>query len=164
MKVCGAEDVKADFEQLNKKYILLQKEYRNSFHDLNKDIDSKVCRREYAKGGATLHRGYYSPSAADLTVGNCSRGRLLKKPPENNNYDYEYLFDNHDKLICVRNYTDEFDGVFSVYSIELFIYLRGFSHLCPAYVVIIRQTLKWQKPNNLQKTQQNTCKCRLIVI
>ena len=110
------------FEQLNQKYILLQKRYADSFQKLNKDIESKIYRREYSKGGATLHRGFYSPSSSDLVVGNCSRGRLLKKPPKDNSYDYEYLFDEQDNLICVQKYSDEFDGVFSVIAIELLIY------------------------------------------
>lgn len=110
------------FEQLNQKYISLQKQYLNLFNELSKDVDSKVYRREYAKGGTTLHRGFYSPSASDLVVGSCNRGRLLKNPTKDSNYDYEYLFDNQSNLICVYKYSDEFEGVFSVISTELFIY------------------------------------------
>ena len=110
------------FEELTQKYIILQKRYVNSFHELNKDIDAKTYRREYSKGGECIHRGFYSPSAADLVAGNSSRGKLLKKPPKDNNYDYEYVFDDQNNIICVHKYSDELDGVFKVIETELFVY------------------------------------------
>lgn len=85
------------FERLNQKYILLQKQYADSFPKLYDDIEPKVFRREYSKGGACIHRGFYSPSASDLVVANCNRGRLLKKPPKDNNYLQIY---NKASLYC----------------------------------------------------------------
>lgn len=110
------------FENLNQKYILLQEQYANSFQELNASIDSKAYRKEYSKGGATLHRGFYSPSSLDLVVGGCNRGKILKGTPKNNTYDYEYIFDDKGILICSKKYSDEFDGVFSIIAIELFVY------------------------------------------
>jgi len=118
----SAENLKncEPFEQMNQKFILLQNQYGNSFNELYKDIDKKICRREYAKGGLGFHRGYYSPSMMDLVVGGVNRGRLLKRLPKNNNYNYEYLFDAQDNLICVHDY-----GINSTHkpvSTELFVY------------------------------------------
>jgi hypothetical protein len=118
----SAENLKncEPFEQLNLKYISLQKRYANSFHDLYKDLESKVFRREYAKGGEVLHRGFYSPSSLDLIVGNYNRGKLLKRISNNTKYSYEYLFDAQNSLICVYSYYIVED-VFKLISTELFV-------------------------------------------
>lgn len=92
-----------NYEILNQKYIRLQKQYNGSYHELNKAIESRIYRREYSKGGKNIHRGFYSPSNLDLVHNNCNRGKLLKKSPKNNNYDYEYLFDSQNNIICVKN-------------------------------------------------------------
>ena len=62
----------------------------------------ETARREYAKGGECLHRGYYSPSALDLVVKGCDRGRLLKSAAPKS-YSYEYLFDVRGRLLCVHS-------------------------------------------------------------
>ena len=108
------------FEELNQKYISLQKQYVNSFHELSKDIVFMIYRREYAKGGEGFHRGVHSPSVMDLVVGNYNRGRLLKNPQKEKNYNYEYLFDAQNNLICVYNYSN-FDGASKLISTELFV-------------------------------------------
>lgn len=110
------------FEQLNQKYILLQKKYMNSFQKLRDSIVANEYRREYSKGGVTIHRGFYSPSSLDLVCGGCNRGRLLKSIPKNNKYDYEYIFDDTDKMICSKKYSDQFGKIKSVVEIELFVY------------------------------------------
>lgn len=109
------------FEQLNQKYISLQKQYSNSFHKLSEGIDSKVYRREYAKGGEGFHRGIYSPSMMDLVVGGANRGTLLKRPPKDNKYNYEYLFDVQDNLICVYAYSN-LNGISTLVTTEFFVH------------------------------------------
>ena len=69
----------------------------------------EAARREYAKGGESLHRGYYSPSALDLVVKGRDRGRLLKTAAPKS-YSYEYLFDAKRRLLCV-NRSDDLLGV-----------------------------------------------------
>ena len=108
------------FEQMNQKYIRLHSQYKNSFHDLYREVEQKASRREYAKGGASLHRGFYSPSLLDVVVRGCSRGRLLKKPPKSGNDIYEYLFDEKDQLICVYFYA-YYDGQQKPDVTELFV-------------------------------------------
>ncbi|MBS3972342.1 MAG: hypothetical protein KGZ84_04965 [Erysipelotrichia bacterium] len=108
------------FDQLKIKYVALHKLYANSFHELNKDLESKVIKREYAKGGEVLHRGFYSPSTLDLIVGNYNRGKLLKRISNNTKYNYEYLFDAQNSLICVYSYYIVED-VFKLISTELFV-------------------------------------------
>ena len=109
------------FEQLNEKFTALAKQYDGSFDELYRDIEARTCRREYAKGGGSLHRGFYSPRASDLVVGNSKRGRLLKRAPKDNRPTYEYLFDSNDDLICVYGFGDRF-GSWWLYDTELLIY------------------------------------------
>ncbi|MDD4474431.1 MAG: hypothetical protein PHV95_01395 [Eubacteriales bacterium] len=110
---------------MNQKYAQLQKKYADSFQELNASIASKAYKWKYSKGGATLHRGFYSPSSLDLVIGGCDRGRLLKSKPKSNTYDYEYIFDDKGNIICSKKYSDEFDGVFSVIAVELFVYKKN---------------------------------------
>ena len=109
------------FEVMNQKFVNLRLKYSTSFDAMFKNMKQNVFRHEYAKGGQSLHRGFYSPSAQDMVVSGCNRGKLLKRQPKNNNYDYEYLFDKNDKLICSKTYSDFF-GPFEVVEIELFEY------------------------------------------
>ena len=118
------------FHELDQKYVALASQYSDSYEELYKDIEAKTHRREYGKGGGSIQRGYYSPSMIDLVVSNVRRGRLLKKPPKDGKYTYEYLFDESDRLICVYKYGyyDEYqgyvwhDGGQSLASTELFVY------------------------------------------
>ena len=91
------------FEQLNQKYVSLCEKYNDCFERLNAEISVKAYRYEYSKGGLSLHRGFYSPSSLDLVVKDLSRGRLLKNKPQSNKFDYEYVFDNQNRLICVKS-------------------------------------------------------------
>lgn len=109
------------FEQLNQKYISLQKQYSTSFHKLSEGIEIKAHRREYAKGGEGMHRGFYSPSMMDLVVGGMNRGILLKRPSKNKKYNYECLYDVQGNLICVYGYSKFFD-VSTLVTTELFVH------------------------------------------
>ncbi len=100
----------------------MQKQYADSFQELQAFVDLNAYRKEYSKGGVTLHRGYYSPSSLDLVVGGCNRGKLIKGLPKNNSYDYEYIFDGKDNLICTKKYSDEFESVFRCIAIEFLVY------------------------------------------
>ncbi len=110
------------FEQLNQKYILLQKQYADSFSELRDSIEPQAVRREYSKGGLTLHRGFYSPSALDLVSSGCNRGRLLKRTPKTSSFDYEYLFDGNGNLICAKTYGRTKNSDFGVIAVEFLIY------------------------------------------
>ena len=110
------------FEFLNQKYSILQKQFANSFQELNEIITQKAYRKEYSKGGTTIHRGFYSPSFLDLVVRGCNRGRLLNRAPKSNAYDYEYIFDNDNNLICSKKYSNEFGRNFEIIAIELLVY------------------------------------------
>jgi len=109
------------FDCLSQKYAMLQKEYAGSFYELSRGIKSKTYRLEYAKGGESYHRGFYFPGVSDLTLISRDRGRLMNSPPEDKNYNYEYLFDDRDKLICVYKY-GEIDRRQKLLSTELFVY------------------------------------------
>ena len=64
-----------------------------------------VVREELAVGAdGYLHRGTYSPSPViDLLVGNCHRGRILKRPSSRSRISHRYLFDDED-LYMVLGY------------------------------------------------------------
>ena len=96
------------FEHLNQKYILLQKQYADSFSELRDSIE--------------LHRGFYSPSALDLVSSGCNRGRLLKRTPKTSSFDYEYLFDGNGNLICAKTYGRTKNSDFGVIAVEFLIY------------------------------------------
>jgi len=106
------------FEELKDKYILLQKQYGDSFNELNKDVELRAYRREYSKGGLGYHRGYYSPSNMDLVMGGVNRGKLIRKS-EKSKYNYEYVFDINNRLICVYTFNQD---IKIANDIELFIY------------------------------------------
>ena len=108
------------FEELNLEYKMLHQTYAHSFDSLNSEVGKKIFRMEYATGGKTIHRGYYSPSALDMIVMGRNRGRLLKRKPKPHHYDYEYFFDKDDQLIAVHKHVREWEP--SVYEIEFIIY------------------------------------------
>ena len=111
------------FEELNQKYTLLARKYANSYCDLYIGIASRIHRREYSRGGKNLHLGYYSPSLTDLVTGNCSRGKLYKRIPTKNTYNFEYLFDEDRRLICVNEYSKGCgNDDFRIVSTEFLIY------------------------------------------
>jgi len=105
-----------NFICIREKLLNLGERYSLSFEALYEEVKKNAVRYEYAKGGKTIHRGYYSPSSTDLVVGGCSRGRLLKNKPEV--FDYEYIFDKEDKLICYRCYGEFLKS----YDVEILFY------------------------------------------
>ena len=61
-------------------------------------------KREFARGGQLLHRGFYFPSLfLDLTIGNANRGRLLKRVGSKLP-DYIYYFDQENRLVLAEKY------------------------------------------------------------
>ena len=49
-----------------------------------------------ARGGYTLHRGYFTRSIyAPFTVGGCNRGSLIKRKTEKTKISYEYYYKNN---------------------------------------------------------------------
>jgi len=116
----------APFEDLCKKYMHLYDVYEDSFEKFFMDVSAEEYKREYSKGGATIHRGYYSPSCLDLVVGGCKRGKLLKNITKNNSFDYEYVFDINGNMICSKKYSNDLNADAlknkEPYSIETFVY------------------------------------------
>ena len=92
------------FIQLEQKYIALRKRYGDLFDELQSAVLKKVCYHQYATGGQTIHRGFYSPSALDIITGGCNRGRVLKRLPKEGKYDYEYLQDINGRILCCKRY------------------------------------------------------------
>ena len=93
-------------ECVNHKFCDLYRIYAPNFHILFQKADHDTCRREYSRGGQTIHRGFYSPSRMDMVTGGMHRGNLLKGLPRSFKNLYEYHFDSQDRLIRVVKYGD----------------------------------------------------------
>lgn len=100
----------------------LYDKYLYSYNELRKRALAETYCTEYAKGGETLHRGYYCPSPVyDLIVGNANRGRLLKRRPVVN-YDYIYYLNKARQIIMVDGFTTWENGRKTLYTREFVIY------------------------------------------
>lgn len=92
-----------EFTEYISELINIKNHYSDKLPELKDSAEKETVRCEYSKGGLTIHRGYYCPSPVyDLIVGNCKRGKLLKKKSDFPNYTYEYSFDKDSNLIRVR--------------------------------------------------------------
>ena len=108
-------------EMSNKLFLLLEK-YASQVKEMIELAEKQVYRREYAIGGEAIHRGYYCPSPVlDIVVGNCKRGKLLKRKQKESKYTYEYLFDKNDKLVLVCKYDYNLVSL-EKWQVELLIY------------------------------------------
>lgn len=105
-------------ESLDKKYCALRKKYIECFTKWNEKTSCDVSRYEYAKGGATIHRGFYSPSMMDLVTAGLNRGRLLKMKPKKRNNTHTYFFDKQNRLIRVDQYDEVKGNLVSVEFLE----------------------------------------------
>ena len=111
-----------------------------------KDLLNDVVRTEYARGGETIHRGYYCPSPVyDIIVGGASRGRLLKDMKHiKKNPDYTFGFNANNELIVIQNsfYREfivrdqhtELSIIFSKYSIEAITECRYVGNQIQSYI------------------------------
>jgi len=97
-------------------------DYKDKYDLLKQEAENNTVRFEYSRGGETMHRGYYCPSPTfDLVIGNCNRGRLLKRTPKDSKFSYEYAFDKDDNLISVR----QADSIIGIRDEEYFIRENG---------------------------------------
>lgn len=106
--------------------------YRDSFEHLNKTMHEADLYKEYGRGGATLHRGFYCPSPVeDIIIGGCDRGRLVRNPKSELPVDYIYLKEG-DRLKIVDKYALTSDNT-SVLSQREFIVDVGAEVVAPIY-------------------------------
>ena len=105
------------FQTLKRNMLAFAEEYLQRFQELNDSADALTCRKEYGRGGLTIHRGFYSPSMTDIVTGGCNRGKLLKQTPTRRAPDYIYHFDERDRLLRVlRNEGNTESVEFLIYS------------------------------------------------
>ncbi len=96
----------------------IAEEYENAELYLCDQFQNRVVKETYSINGRELHRGYYSPSPVfDVVIGNCNRGKLLKRLTKKSNVAFNYGFDESDRLIVVKNFFDE-----SITATEFIIY------------------------------------------
>lgn len=75
-----------------------------------REIEQEVCDWQYGVGGLRIPRGYYCPSLIrDIVIGNCHRGKLLKRVTKRSKPSYRYGFDKEGRLRTVE-YLDETYG------------------------------------------------------
>lgn len=90
-----------NFYKKDKYFEALYNSYKNKLDYFYDQAERQTVRKEYARGGEIIHRGFYCPSTVqDIIIGNCKRGKLVKKPRKTP--DYEYWFDDNDRLILVK--------------------------------------------------------------
>ncbi len=90
-----------DFFEKEKYFEVIYRNYENKLDYFYNQAENQVVKKEYARGGECIHRGFYCPSPVlDIIVGNCKRGKLVKKPRKQP--DYEYWFDSHNRLILSK--------------------------------------------------------------
>jgi len=76
--------------------------YSSLCFGLKEQYDKEVVSVQFASGDSVLHRGYYCPSLVrDIVVGNCKRGKLLKRASSKETY--KYGFDSNGKMITVEH-------------------------------------------------------------
>ena len=75
---------------------LLQRfeEYKDKGAEIISLYHPEDCTVEFGRGGREMDRGYYCPSPIlDFLVGGLNRGRLLKRQPSPETYDWVYCRD-----------------------------------------------------------------------
>jgi len=102
----GSGTVPKHLETIKDKFCDLHRIYASDFQVLSQKADRSTCRKEYSRGGQTIHRGFYSPSRMDMVTGGMHRGKLLKGLPRSFKNLYEYHFDSQGRLIRVIKYGD----------------------------------------------------------
>ncbi|MDF1494828.1 hypothetical protein [Caproiciproducens sp. CPB-2] len=96
------------FQRECQRFTKIAEEYKNKASCLCNLAEEKVVREEYSVKGEVLHRGYYSPSPIiDIVIGNCNRGKLLKRLTTSSKVVFSYGFDRLNRLILVKNKTDD---------------------------------------------------------
>ena len=74
--------------------------YGDQCRFLQDKLEKEVVREEHAIGGEVMHRGYYCPSPVqDIVIGNCNRGKLLKRMTVRSKPTYKYGFNADSELI-----------------------------------------------------------------
>ena len=77
--------------------------YKDNCQQLYNELKETVVRYEYAVRTKVLHRGFYCPSPVqDIVIGNCNRGKLLKRLTARSRPTYKYGFDSHNELVVVE--------------------------------------------------------------
>lgn len=95
-----------------KRYSKLAEKYLPKCNEIYLIKCKEVVRKEYSVGGELLPRGYYCPSPIiDIVVGNCNRGKLLKRVTSRSRLAYEYCFDSNDRLILVNVLQDNLSEI-----------------------------------------------------
>lgn len=85
--------------------------FKNSFDALYSSLECKITRKEYYQGAKKIHRGIYSHFISVKSNKNNIRGKFIKKP--NKNFDYEYFFCN-DQLLGYIAYYDNEPGLYGI--------------------------------------------------
>lgn len=83
--------------------------FQNSFDALYSTLENKVTRKEYYQGAKKIHRGIYSHFISVKSNKKNIRGKFIKRP--NYNYDFEYFFCN-EQLLGYIAYSNNLPNLF----------------------------------------------------
>lgn len=116
----ASEDYKKKYEQFYAKIkhiVSIYKERQDDICRISDQLDSIISRTEIGSA-SDLHRGYYCPSLTfDIVVGNVKRGHLLKRLTSRSKKYYVYGFDNDDRMIWCKEFSNS-----TLVSVEYLIY------------------------------------------
>ena len=84
-------------------------QFQNSFDALYSTLENKVTRKEYYQGAKKIHRGIYSHFISVKSNKKYIRGKFIKRP--NYNYDFEYFFCN-EQLLGYIAYSNNLPNLF----------------------------------------------------
>ena len=90
--------------EYNKLKEFMQPYLKNSLEIFNERKNHAV-RKEYSVKGECIHRGFYCPSPTfDIVIGNCNRGKLLKRLTSRSKLCYAYYYDENDRMTVIEQY------------------------------------------------------------
>lgn len=120
------------------RFLSFYNEYRECFTVLNQMMKAGRFSQEYARGGCTIHRGFYCPSPVlDIITGGNDRGHLVHKSKSSIPFDYLYLKADN-KLKIVDKYVRHCDSTSHLYQRE-FIIDNGEETVAPIYRMVSNQ-------------------------
>lgn len=108
--------------RIESKMLLLANEYIDKIELMRLHVSRLSVRKCFATKGKNMgFRGMFSPSLAlKYLVGNAAPGRLLKGHPHKLKGHYMYEFDEHDRIIYAKKFSDANEADLS--SLEEFIF------------------------------------------
>lgn len=150
----NAEELKNHFKAECDRLHLTAQGYLTNIRQTLSELERLTVKKTYSSGDYLVPRGYYCPSPIfDIVVGNCKRGKLLKRLTSGSKPTFAYCFDKYGQLIIVNDLslnTTEllFYKENTVTGIELSSDLQGFISISECKYDDKGNILKYNRLNN----------------